>query len=93
MSIFIEILSQLWMQGFAPVTDPLNQCYEQIADSPRTAVQACLQSKLDRADGVMSQLLMDNEAELKKIAPSVTTQAIALLKKSQDDFLAFRTSE
>lgn len=54
------------MQGFAPVTDPLNQCYEQIADSPRIAVQACLQSKLDRADEVMNQSLMDNEAELKK---------------------------
>ncbi|AXH64321.1 UmoC family flagellar biogenesis regulator [Providencia huaxiensis] len=74
-------------------TDPLNECYEQIADAPRTAVQACLQSKLDRADEMMSKSLADNETELKKIDSSATAQAIASLKKSQDAFLAFRTSE
>ncbi|MGQ7951264.1 lysozyme inhibitor LprI family protein [Providencia rettgeri] len=72
---------------------PLKECYEQIADAPRTAVQACLQSKLDKADELMKQALTDNETYLKQLNSSATTQAITSLKKSQDDFLAFRVSE
>nr|ELR5096748.1 DUF1311 domain-containing protein [Providencia rettgeri] len=55
--------------------------------------QACLQSKLDKADELMKQALTDNETHLKQLNSSATTQAITSLKKSQDDFLAFRVSE
>ncbi|WP_068909634.1 lysozyme inhibitor LprI family protein [Providencia heimbachae] len=41
----------------------------------------------------MSKSLTDNETERKKIDSFATTQAIASLKKSQDAFLEFRTSE
>ncbi|MDX7987366.1 DUF1311 domain-containing protein [Xenorhabdus sp. 12] len=75
------------------IADPLTQCYNQIGDAPRTAIQGCLTSKLTAADSAMTKAVRDNKTNLEQTGSSATKTAIASLKKSQKDFLRFRESE
>lgn len=74
-------------------TAELNACEAAIGNQPRTAMQACLSSRLKNAQENLQRAYARARDELKAIDSSATPHALHALKASRESFNVFMDKE
>ncbi|MNG64342.1 hypothetical protein D3C79_225810 [compost metagenome] len=84
------------MESISPLVknaEPLNECYQDTENKPRTALAGCLEEKSQVADKEMSATYSQVESELRLIDSAGAHTALTSLAESQRTFVAFRQAE
>lgn len=76
-----------------PASDSLGECYKQIGDQSRRALEGCLNGLLSKAQQAMQKTYDRAEEQLKQTGSAGVPAALASLRASQKAFESFRDAE